>query len=286
MLMMGVTDAVMCRAFYSTLAGKVAEWFKSLEPGSITCFASTATKFVRRFATSKAFWKHFMYLDKAKQLEGETLSDFLIKWNTAIGEVEPMDDLIAIHMLHPSLRAGALYQDFILHPPSTYEEAICRVASYASVGEANAAKRLQEVGPSHKSSGRSDNRSTEQSGRGPNRHMEFTPLNRSAVEALKYAQSCNLIRLPEPSRDGHDKSKHCAYHRSKGHDTGKRSTLKQLLEDLLQARKLDRLIEKKDDDRRFAWKRSSKKSDSSTKGKASDHDPPPPSKQVIHVIFG
>ncbi|XP_019150321.1 PREDICTED: uncharacterized protein LOC109147137 [Ipomoea nil] len=174
MLMMGVTDAVMCRAFYSTLTGRVAKWFKSLEPGSITCFANIETKFVRKFVTSKTIRKHFMYLENAKQLEGKSLSNFLLKWKSAIGEVEPMDDLTAIHMVHSSLQAGHLYQDFILHPPLTYEEAIRRVADYANAGEANAAKRSQEVGPSQRAPGKSEGRQPDQQGRG---HDQQTDSN-------------------------------------------------------------------------------------------------------------
>ncbi|XP_019183630.1 PREDICTED: uncharacterized protein LOC109178449 [Ipomoea nil] len=144
MLMMGVTDAMMCRAFYSTLSGQAAEWFRTLQPGSISDFASLATKFTRKFVTSKVVRKPYMYLEKAKQLEGESLTDFLVKWKAAVGEVEPMDDLTAIHMLHISLRAGYLYHDFIFHPPTTYEEALRRVTDYANAGEANAVKRSQE----------------------------------------------------------------------------------------------------------------------------------------------
>ncbi|XP_019181962.1 PREDICTED: uncharacterized protein LOC109177109 [Ipomoea nil] len=131
MLMMGVSDAVMCRAFYSTLTGRAAE-----------CLAM---KFNRKFVTSKVIQKPYMYLEKAKQLEGESLTEFLVKWKAAVGEVEPIDDLTAIHMLHISLRAGYLYQDFILHPPATYEEALRRVTDYANAGEANAVKRSQEL---------------------------------------------------------------------------------------------------------------------------------------------
>ncbi|XP_019159374.1 PREDICTED: uncharacterized protein LOC109156045 [Ipomoea nil] len=228
MLMMGVSDVVMCRALYSTLTGRAADWFRTLEPGPITCFASLATKFVRKFVTSKIVCKHYMYLEKAKQLEWESLIEFLGRWKIAIGEVEPMDDLTAIHMLHTSLRAGDLYQDFILHPPGSYKEAFQRVTDYA-----NAAKRSQEVGLSHRSAGRSENRSTEQQARGRGRQGDFTPLNRSAAEALHYAQSCNLVKLPDSMCDGKDKTKHCAFHRCQGHDTEDCTNLKQLLEDLL-----------------------------------------------------
>ncbi|XP_019178989.1 PREDICTED: uncharacterized protein LOC109174180 [Ipomoea nil] len=220
MLMMGVSDAVMCRAFYSTLTGRATEWFRSLQPGSIADFATLAMKFNRKFVTSRIIRKPYMYLEKAKQLEGEILSEFLVKWKAAVGEVEPMDDLTAIHMLHISLRAGYLYQDFILHPPTTYEETLRRVTDYANAGEANAVKRSQEVGTSsRKPSGRAEHRSGDDHPRPRIRPGEFTALNRSAVEAMQYAQSCNLIRLPHPRQDGPDKSKHCAYHRCAGHDT-------------------------------------------------------------------
>ncbi|XP_019171105.1 PREDICTED: uncharacterized protein LOC109166645 [Ipomoea nil] len=198
MMMMGVADVVMCRAFYSTLSGRAAEWFRTLQPGSISDFATLAAKFMRKFVTSKVIQKPYMYLEKAKQLEGESLTEFLVKWKAAVGEVEPMDDLTAIHMLHISLRAGYLYQDFILHPPTTYEEAPCRVTDYANAGEANAVKRSQEVGASsQKPPDRADHRPVEDHPRPRTWPGEFTALNRSAAEAMQYAQSCNLIRLPQ-----------------------------------------------------------------------------------------
>ncbi|XP_019181910.1 PREDICTED: uncharacterized protein LOC109177021 [Ipomoea nil] len=263
MLMMGVSDAVMCRAFYSTLSGRATEWFRTLDPGSISCFANLATKFTRKFVTSKIIQKPYMYLEKAKQLEGETLIDFLVKWKAAVGEVEPMDDLTAIHMLHISLRAGYLYQDFILHPPTTYEEALRRVTDYA-----NAVKRSQEVGSSRKPPGRSDNRSAEHP-RSRTHPEDFTALNRSAAEALQYVQSCNLIRLPRPGQEGKDKSKHCAYHRCSGHDTEECTTLRQLLEDLLQAGKLDKCVGKREENKKSIGKRDHQRSD---RYERSDHD--------------
>ncbi|XP_019178869.1 PREDICTED: uncharacterized protein LOC109174032 [Ipomoea nil] len=285
MLMMGVSDAVMCRAFYSTLSGRPADWFRTLEPGSITCFANLATKFVRKFVTSKAVRKHYMYLEKAKQLEGDNLIDFLSRWKIAIGEIEPMDDLTAIHMLHMSLSAGDLYQDFILHPPGSYEEALRRVTYYANAGEANAAKRSQEVGSSHKPTGRSENRLTDQHARGRGRQGDFTPLNRSAAKALQCAQSCNLVKLPDPMRDGKDKTKYCASHRCQGHDAEDCTNLKQLLEDLLNAGKLDKCVGERKSSKRSGGRRGSRRSDHDRKDLEPDQEARPSSKPTIQVIF-
>ncbi|XP_019150216.1 PREDICTED: uncharacterized protein LOC109147032 [Ipomoea nil] len=200
MMMMGVSDALMCRAFYSTLSGRATEWFQTLQPGSIADFPTLAMKFVRKFITSKIVRKPYMYLEKAKQLEGESLSDFLVKWKTVVGEVEPMDDATATHMLHISLRTGYLYQDFILHPPTTYEEALRRVTDYANAGEANAVKRSQEVGTSsRKPAGQPEHRSGEDHPRPRTRPGEFTALNRSAAEAMQYAVRPVLQSHPTPS---------------------------------------------------------------------------------------
>lgn len=144
----GVLDVVICRAFYYTLSGMAAEWFKSLEPVLISSFANLARNSVQWFTTSKPAQKHFTYLEKDKQHEGEFLAIFFVKWKNPIGKVEPMDDRKTINVLHSSLRVGALYQDFILLLPSTYQEAIRRAIDYANVGEANSAKRWQEVRPS------------------------------------------------------------------------------------------------------------------------------------------
>ncbi|XP_019173901.1 PREDICTED: uncharacterized protein LOC109169474 [Ipomoea nil] len=205
-----------------------------------------------------------------------------------------MDDLTAIHTVHISLRAGYLYQDFILHPPATYEEAIRRVTDYANVGEANAVKRSQEVGTSSRNpSGRADHRSVEDRPRPRTRPGEFTALNRSAAEAMQYAQSSNLIRLPHPGPDGKDKSKHCAYHRCAGHDTEECTHLKQLLEDLLQLGKLDKCVGKRVENKKTSERKDHRRSHHRSDRLDQDRrDPDPPSdgrsasKPTIHVIFG
>lgn len=55
---------------------------------------------------------------------------------------------------------------------------------------------------------------------------------------LDYAQSYNLVRLPEPGRDGEDMSKYCAYHRNRGHNTEDCSSLKRVVEELLKSGEL------------------------------------------------
>ncbi|XP_031120929.1 uncharacterized protein LOC116024169 [Ipomoea triloba] len=287
MLMMGVSEAVMCRAFYSTLTGRAAEWFRTLEPESISNFRDLAQRFVDRFAMAKTVKKHFSHLENAKQLDGEPLSVFIERWNKEMSEIEPVDDVTATNLLLNSLRAGNLYQDLILRPPTCYEDAVRRVVAYATATEANSAKRLMETGGSRRDQGQRDRRPNNLRQKDRDGNPIYTPLNRPVAEVLQFAQSCHLIQLPAPARDGPDKEKYCAYHHNRGHDTEECHVLKGLIEDLLQTGELAQFAEKRKKNRR-GWRKDFKK-DKDKKDKDPDLDREPPAaarKQVIHVIFG
>ncbi|XP_031120811.1 uncharacterized protein LOC116024048 [Ipomoea triloba] len=233
MLMLGVSDAVICRAFFATLVGKAAEWFKGLEQGSIRNFGQLADKFVKRFAASKSRKKSYTCLNKVNQAVGEPLSTFLFRWEREVDEVEPMEDRVAIQAFLASLCSGTLYYDLIVNPPRTYEDAITRAKHHADATEANMAKRRDEQ-PVNRDRGHDQRKN-----KPPFRHVKqynrpedvprFTPLNRPLVEVLQFAEQCNLIHPPEPIPEGEDKRKYCAFHRVKGHNTSECMALRMLI---------------------------------------------------------
>ncbi|XP_031120334.1 uncharacterized protein LOC116023472 [Ipomoea triloba] len=233
---------------------------------------------------SKTMRKHFTQLEFAKQREGEHLSAFVERWKSAMAKIEPLDDRTAINLLLASLSAGPLYQDLIVQPPDTYDEAVKRMVDHATATEANNAKRLQESGQGCKDQKRfPDQQRKDQDG-----NLIYTPLTRPMAEVLEYAQACHMIQLPAPARDCPNKNKYCTYHRNRGHDTEECHVLKGLIEDLLRSGELAQFAKKKKKNRR-SWKKFFKKSDKEGKGKEPDQDREPPpqgAKQVIHVIFG
>ncbi|XP_031101916.1 uncharacterized protein LOC116005819 [Ipomoea triloba] len=248
---MGVSEAVMCWAFYSTLTGRAAEWFRTLEPGSISNFRDLARRFVDRFAMSKTVKKHFLHLENAKQLDGEPLSVFIERWNKEMAEIEPVDDVTATNLLLNSLRAGNLYQDLILRPSSCYEGAVRRVVAHATATEANSAKRMMETGGPRRDQGQRDWRPNNPRQKDRDENPVYTPLNRPVAEVLQFAQNCHLIQLPAPTGE------------------------------------LAQFAEKKKKNWR-GWRKYFKK-DKDKKDKDPDLDREPPAaaqKQVIHVIFG
>ncbi|XP_031095230.1 uncharacterized protein LOC115999524 [Ipomoea triloba] len=160
------------------------------------------------------------------------------------------------------------------------------MADHAVAEEANAAKRLLEIGGQGRRDVRRqpDPRRKDQDG-----NQIYTPLSRPIGEILEYAQSCNMIQLPAPARDGPNKDKYCAYHRNRGHETDECHVLKGLIEDLLRSGKLAQFAAEKKKNRRRGWKKYFKRSDKEKKDKEPepDHDSPAAAlKQIIHVIFG
>ncbi|XP_031101985.1 uncharacterized protein LOC116005890 [Ipomoea triloba] len=294
MLMLGVSDAVICRAFFATLVGKAAEWFKDLERGSIRNFGQLADKFVKRFAASKSRKKSYTCLNKVNQAVGEPLSTFLFRWEREVDEVEPMEDQVAIQAFLASLCSGALYYDLIVNPPRTYEEAITRAKHHADATEANMAKRRDEQ-PANRDRGHDQRKN-----KPPFKHVKqhnrpddvprFTPLNRPLVDVLQFAEQCNLIHPLEPVPEGEDKSKYCAFHRVKGHNTSECMALRMLIEQLIQNGELGQFVMKGDRNKgkteRNVWKRNPEKNNKAFVPPGSADEKAVGKKPVIHVIYG
>ncbi|XP_019182045.1 PREDICTED: uncharacterized protein LOC109177190 [Ipomoea nil] len=291
MLMLGVSDAVICRAFFARLAGKAAEWFRKLEPWSVGNFSQLADKFVRRFAVNRLKKKPYTYLNLVKQGVGEALSVFLQRWDREVEQVEPMEDQAAIQAFLTSLRSGALYYDLIVNPPKTYEEAITRARHHADATEANLAKRRDEhpVSRDRNHDPRRDRQRFKQRGR-PEDGPRFTSLTRPLVEVLQYAEQCNLVHPPEPIPEGTDKNKYCAFHKTKGHDTAKCIALRLVIEQLIQNGELDQFVKKHErDEEKFkknVWKRNPKEQSKAPGPHGSSDDKATGKKPVINVIYG
>ncbi|XP_019176074.1 PREDICTED: uncharacterized protein LOC109171497 [Ipomoea nil] len=257
MLMLGVSDAFICRAFFATLAGKAAEWFRKLEPRSVGNFSQLADKFVRRFTVNRLKKKPYTYLNPIKQDVGEALSVFLQRWDREVEQVEPMEDQVAIHAFLTSLRSRALYYDLIVNPPKTYEEAITRPDTMSTP------QRLTwpRGGTSSRSVG-----------------IEITTQGGT--------DSCNLVHPPEPIPEGTDKNKYCAFHKTKGHDTA----LRLVIEQLIQNGELDQFVKKNERDKekfkKNVWKRNPREQSKAPGPRGSSDDKATRKKPVINVIYG
>ncbi|KAK3035469.1 hypothetical protein RJ639_034439 [Escallonia herrerae] len=94
MLLLQVSDAVMCRAFPTTLRKAAHAWFKSLQPRSIYSFGQLSDLFQKHFVSSRSRRKNSASLLNIVQEKNESLACFLGRFNAATLEIDNLDESV------------------------------------------------------------------------------------------------------------------------------------------------------------------------------------------------
>ncbi|KAK3012465.1 hypothetical protein RJ639_007976 [Escallonia herrerae] len=89
-----VSDAVMCRAFPTTLRKAAHAWFKSLQPRSIYSFGQLSDLFQKHFVSSRSRIKNSASLLNIVQEKNESLACFLGRFNAATLEIDNLDESV------------------------------------------------------------------------------------------------------------------------------------------------------------------------------------------------
>ncbi|KAJ9547434.1 hypothetical protein OSB04_019977 [Centaurea solstitialis] len=89
-------EACMCKSFGSTLTGAALQWLINLKPKSIESFAELVNQFTRQFASSRKMEKQTSDLYYVVQKTGETIRDYLNRFNAEMIEVKNCDIKTAI----------------------------------------------------------------------------------------------------------------------------------------------------------------------------------------------
>ncbi|XP_019200227.1 PREDICTED: uncharacterized protein LOC109193846 [Ipomoea nil] len=121
MVMIGAGDAVMCRAFLSTLDGAAQDC-------NIQCK------------------KPFSHPCVVKQDSGESLKDFLNKWKKEVNNVYDFDSTAAIPIFIYALRSGYFYKQLNANQPRSYEDLMRTANRYAEAKEVDRKKKDEEDG--------------------------------------------------------------------------------------------------------------------------------------------
>ncbi|HET7641124.1 MAG TPA: hypothetical protein VFK47_20615 [Ktedonobacteraceae bacterium] len=208
MVMIGASDAIMCRAFLSTLDGTAQDWFNTIPDGSVQTFAELSKSFLSYFSGSIQHKKPFSHIGGVKQDKGESLRDFLSKWKKEVNNVYDFDSKAAILIFIQALRSGDFHKQLNTHHPRSYEELMRTANRYADVEEADRRKKDEEEG---RKSERPDkagppsqaprpNQPPSTKGRderprlAPPRHL--TPLTHPVSVILSHAEEMGMVHFP------------------------------------------------------------------------------------------
>ncbi|XP_074267024.1 uncharacterized protein LOC141590325 [Silene latifolia] len=129
-------EACMCKGFGSTLSGAALQWFVSLPNKSISSFTDLVNAFNQQFPRSRRTPKQPSDLYRIVQEIGESIKDYVTRFNTEKVAIRDCDISTAIKAFRQGLdKDSDLYKELTMHPCERFEEVQQRATAALSLEE-------------------------------------------------------------------------------------------------------------------------------------------------------
>ncbi|KAK3005410.1 hypothetical protein RJ639_016400 [Escallonia herrerae] len=136
MLLLQVSDVVMCKAFPTTLRKAAHAWFKSLQPRFVYSFGQLSDLFQKHFVSSRCRRKNSVSLLNVVQEKNESLAFFLRRFNAATLEIDNLDESVKYTAFLRGLQATSKFAFSVnKSPPGTINTISGGLASGGSSGK-------------------------------------------------------------------------------------------------------------------------------------------------------
>ncbi|GKV12598.1 hypothetical protein SLEP1_g23719 [Rubroshorea leprosula] len=253
MRIQNANDAIMCKVFPATLKSTARGWYHKLPRHSIDSYSQLAKLFSNKFASQREIKRTATKLMQVNQKEGESLRDYMQRFNKATLDIDNVPDTICLFALLHGLKRGRFLDDLLENPPRTWNKVNDRSASFILSEDFQSSKRRaddkqsksQEQPPRREE--KKKQKVSEQWRKPADfpKYANYIPLTLPRSQIL--AQIQNWVRRPPPplyESPRANKSKHCDYHRIYGHNTEDYQHLKDELEFLARNGKLEGYVQK------------------------------------------
>ncbi|XP_020239478.1 uncharacterized protein LOC109818426 [Cajanus cajan] len=243
------------RVFSTSLKGAALNWYTQLPAESIDNFDTLVIRFIAQYATSRPHHVTSAALASLRQSDDEPLRAFIERFAATSIKIRNLNLEVALHAMLMALKPGPFVDSLCQESPCDMDELRARAAGYIQMEEHSAFRdQVRGKGPAKTEQGHRDKikvnndsqfkKSTRENKGG--RYDFYTPLNAPRVHILEEASNNNLLALPPP---GHtptsaNKSKHCRYHRNHGDTTEECRTLRDRIEELIQAGHLGQYVQR------------------------------------------
>ncbi|GKV14106.1 hypothetical protein SLEP1_g25023 [Rubroshorea leprosula] len=264
------SDALMCKMFPSTLRGNALTWYYTLRPNSINAYAELATSFATKFSSRRLIKKTTPELMRITQREGESLKNYMNRFNDAMLEVNAFDEAVGVTAVIQGLNHDRFRDNLIKNTPTTFDEVNQRSLKFIKAEEPNSSTpQMRPALPSWTS---------------------FTIPRSQILMQIKNKMEMrrpNPIQSPAASRDH---TRYCDFHQDHGHTTEECKSLKSELESLAQKGMLNEYIQNRDLPKfvKEQGQAQGSRAPNSRDGVGYQQAPPPlpPPSRVIHMITG
>ncbi|GKV15560.1 hypothetical protein SLEP1_g26342 [Rubroshorea leprosula] len=228
MRIQNANDAMMCKVFPTMLKSTTKRWYHKLPRHSIDSYSQLAKLFSNKFASQREIKRTVTELMQVHQKEGESLRDYMQQFNKATLDIDNVPDTICLSALLHGLKRGQFLDDLLENPPKTWNE-----SKSHEQPPRREEKKKQKV--------------SEQWGKPADfpKYANYIPLTLPRSQILAQIQHW-VRRPPPPLHDSRraDKSKHCDYHRTYGHNIEDCQHLKDELKFLARNWKLKGYVQK------------------------------------------
>ncbi|GKV40302.1 hypothetical protein SLEP1_g47964 [Rubroshorea leprosula] len=310
------SDALMCKIFPSTLRGNARTWYYSLPPRSINSYTKLSSAFATKFSSRRLIRKTTFELMQVKQRDGESLKNFMSRFNDAVLEVNSFDQAVGITAVILGLGHERFRESLLKHPAATFSEVNDRSLKFITVEEYALSQNLTPIknqhpdwrdeNPNRKRMKTTQNQgpmSTPRFGR-PNSAppqqpagkppVNWTPFNLPRSQIFMQIKNKMDLQRPGPMRTAaatRDHTRYCDFHQDHGHTTEQCNSLRSELESLAQKGMMNEYIQRVEQPR-FVREQGTQhqgvRNPPNRQGVGYQQAPPPlpPPARVIHMITG
>ncbi|RZS08109.1 hypothetical protein BHM03_00039038 [Ensete ventricosum] len=248
MALYDTSEALMCRAFPTTLRGSARTWYARLKPASIPSFDVLAREFELSFLASARLRPTTASLLGMAQGSDEPLSQFVGRFTSQVQGIPDLHPSLAIQAFLTGLKSSRFFWSLIERPPTTLPEMLQRAHQYVAAETLIAGKR-DETKRSRGEQSRGHlapppKKREDRSGLLPARPPPI-PLNSTRTEIFFQIREKGLLKAPSPMKshpERRDKRRYCRFHREYGHDTEECRDLQYQIEDLIRRGHLRRYV--------------------------------------------
>ncbi|GKU95365.1 hypothetical protein SLEP1_g8732 [Rubroshorea leprosula] len=115
-------DAMMCKVFPATLKSTARRWYHKLPRHSIASYSQLATLFSNNFVSQREIMRTAIELMQVHQREGESLRDYMQRFNKATLDIDNVLNTICLSALLDGLKPGRFLDNLLENPPKSWNE--------------------------------------------------------------------------------------------------------------------------------------------------------------------